>query len=594
MTFIDQEELPNGVKFRYLVVAVFVDDDLISTNPLPRSGAAADVTAINNAPVAVADSRSTNEDIGLTAALPGVLVNDFDADSALKPSLIAGTTHGILVFNPNGTFTYSPNADFYGADVFSYKLLGGTWPRDPNPPLSADSATVLVTITVNPVNDAPSFTKGGNQTVPEDASAQTVAGWATNLSVGAANETGGGCVPLLPAVCQQTLNFDVTNNNNTLFSAQPAIDLTTGTLTYTPKPNANGTATVTATLHDSGGTANGGVDTRAQTFNITVTPVNDAPAGTDTSVTTAQNTAKIFAVGDFGFTDSNDNPANNFAGITITTLPATGTLSVGEVTLGAGSFVAAADISLSKLKFTPDAIGSPYFTFQVKDDGGTANLGVDLDASPNTMTITVLSWVLTTAVNCGFGGESPDVTVEVNSVMMGLTRPHSDVDLQDNCIHGASALLPPLSAGNTKYSVTFRSKLFSWDAYNASGASGTGYWDSFSVSLSKQPYAQLTLTDPLVTGASGGYLIGFFVWGGTDFLDGILDCFVNPTFPTLVAETCTDSIPAQEMTVIINGNTNVEGNTYLNVVLDTTTQPESNGHHPSYGTITILNVVQLP
>ena len=55
----------------------------------------------------------------------------------------------------------------------------------------------------------------------------------------------------------------------------------TGTLTYTPAANANGSATVTLHIHDDGGTANGGVDTSApQTFAIYVGPVNDAPSFT--------------------------------------------------------------------------------------------------------------------------------------------------------------------------------------------------------------------------------------------------------------------------------------------------------------------------
>src|SRR5262249_32049462 len=62
------------------------------------------------------------------------------------------------------------------------------------------------------------------------------------------------------------------------FSVQPAIS-TSGTLTFTPAPDANGSATVTVTLKDNGGTANGGVDTSAaQTLVITVRAVHGAPA----------------------------------------------------------------------------------------------------------------------------------------------------------------------------------------------------------------------------------------------------------------------------------------------------------------------------
>ena len=104
---------------------------------------------------------------------------------------------------------------------------------------------------MNAVNDAPSFTKGADQTVNEDAGAQTVSGWATAISAGPANESG------------QAVNFVVSNNNAALFSAQPAV-AANGTLTYTPAANANGSATVTVMIHDDGGTANGGVDTSAR------------------------------------------------------------------------------------------------------------------------------------------------------------------------------------------------------------------------------------------------------------------------------------------------------------------------------------------
>ncbi|MCA1899789.1 MAG: CSLREA domain-containing protein, partial [Chloroflexi bacterium] len=127
------------------------------------------------------------------------------------------------------------------------------------------------TVTVTAVNDAPSFVKGADQTVNEDAGAQTVNGWATAISAGPTNESG------------QVLTFNVTGNTNpALFSAAPAVNPANGNLTYTPAANANGSATITITLSDNGGTANGGVDTSAaQMFVITVTPVNDPPLVSD-------------------------------------------------------------------------------------------------------------------------------------------------------------------------------------------------------------------------------------------------------------------------------------------------------------------------
>ncbi|MFO1351421.1 MAG: Ig-like domain-containing protein [Gammaproteobacteria bacterium] len=58
-----------------------------------------------------------------------------------------------------------------------------------------------------------------------------------------------------------------------MFTVQPAVS-PTGTLSYTPAANANGTATISLVINDSGGTANGGVDTSpAQSFTITVNPL---------------------------------------------------------------------------------------------------------------------------------------------------------------------------------------------------------------------------------------------------------------------------------------------------------------------------------
>jgi len=71
------------------------------------------------------------------------------------------------------------------------------------------------------------------------------------------------------------VTFTLTNNNDGLFSDQPAIS-SDGTLTFTPFPNAFGTATLTVFAQDNGGTANGGNDTSVtQQFTITVNAVDD-------------------------------------------------------------------------------------------------------------------------------------------------------------------------------------------------------------------------------------------------------------------------------------------------------------------------------
>src|SRR5439155_101133 len=108
----------------------------------------------------------------------------------------------------NGTLTYTSATNANGSATVTVQLHdnGGTANGGVD-----TSAAQTFTITVTAVNDAPSFTKGADQTVLEDAGAQTVANWATNISAGLANESG------------QTLNFIVSTTNAALFSVPPSI-----------------------------------------------------------------------------------------------------------------------------------------------------------------------------------------------------------------------------------------------------------------------------------------------------------------------------------------------------------------------------------
>jgi VCBS repeat-containing protein len=233
---------------------------------------AASATAPNEAPsFTVGSSPTVLEDAGAQT------VTGWASNISAGPASESGQTLTFAVTNnnnalfsvqpevsANGTLTFTPAANANGTATVTVTLSddGGTDDSGVD-----TSAPQTFTISVTAVNDAPSFVKGGDQTVLEDAGPQAVAGWATGISAGPADESG------------QTVNFVVTNDNNALFSSQPTIDAS-GKLTYAPAANANGSAIVTVTLQDNGGTANGGVDTSAsQTFTITVNPVNDAPTG---------------------------------------------------------------------------------------------------------------------------------------------------------------------------------------------------------------------------------------------------------------------------------------------------------------------------
>lgn len=313
-------------------------------------------------PLASLPDTATNEDTQL--------IVPFDAgDTSTITSITAISSNTTLVPNDlvhlqavlagtTGVVTINPSTDLFGTTDITITVNHTGGPE-----------VKTFTLTVNSSNDAPSFTKGSDQTVLEDAGPQTVNNWATNLSKGPADEAG------------QILTFEVTGNTNpTMFSAGPAIS-SAGTLTYTTAPNANGTATVTIVLKDNGGTANAGVDTSpAQTFVITVIPVNDIPTFTKGPDVTVNE--------DAGFqflswaTNVSTGAANEFQTLTF---EVTNNTNPDLFSLGPGIGIS------GQLGFqsAPNANGSAEITIRLKDNGGTANGGMDTTAT-QTFKITVL------------------------------------------------------------------------------------------------------------------------------------------------------------------------------------------------------------
>lgn len=282
-----------------------------------------------------------------------IVTNDNNALFSVQPSITA-----------DGTLSFVPAANAVGVANVTVQLHdnGGTAFFGDD---TSDPQTFV--ITVGEVNDAPSFTKGADQTVLEDAGPQTVAGWATNIDPGTNEDT-------------QAVTFTVTTNNDALFSVLPAVS-SNGTLTYTPAPNANGTVTVTVTAVDDGGIANGGVNASApQTFTIDITPVNDAPS---------------FLVGPNQFVLEGAGPQSVFPWATaISPGPADEagqTLSFLVTTSNDALFNVLPAIALDgTLTYTlvADASGPITVTVSLQDNGGTANGGDDT-SDPQTFTINV-------------------------------------------------------------------------------------------------------------------------------------------------------------------------------------------------------------
>ncbi|HEY9763093.1 MAG TPA: VCBS domain-containing protein, partial [Trichocoleus sp.] len=203
--------------------------------------------------------------------------------------------------------------------------------------------------------------------------------------------------------------------------------------TYSFKPAANYAGPVPIVTY----TVSDGALTSTATLSISITSVNDAPDGTNKTITSDEDTTYTFSASDFGFTDPNDSPANSLQSVVITTLPTTGTLKLNGNAITAGTEITAANIPF--LIYTPVANGNgtnyANFTFQVRDNGGTANGGANLDPTPNTITFNVIPVndapvaVTDTATAVEAGGAN-NQTVGTNPAGNVLTH-DTDVDAGD-------------------------------------------------------------------------------------------------------------------------------------------------------------------
>jgi VCBS repeat-containing protein len=194
------------------------------------------INNLNDPPLALDDSYTVAEDVLLNIPAPGILSNDTDPEGrSLSASKVSDPTHGSLILNSNGEFTYSPASNYYGPDSFTYVANDGQ--------LSSNVATVNITVT--PVNDAP-VANSQTKTVAEDGSTVIVLTGAD--------------------VDEDALTFTVVTQpaHGTLSGLPPS-------LTYTPNPDYSGSDSFTFKISD------GQVDSNVAMVSITVTPVNDAP-----------------------------------------------------------------------------------------------------------------------------------------------------------------------------------------------------------------------------------------------------------------------------------------------------------------------------
>ena len=322
------------------------------------------VTNVNETPTDIGLSNNTiAENAGVNATVGTLSSTDPDAGNTFTYTLVAGTgSTGNGAFNINGsTLRATSSLDFEGQSSYSVRIRttdqGGLFFEK------------VFTVNVTNVNETPTDISLSNNTVAENAGANATVGTLSSTDPDAGN------------------TFTYTLVAGTGSTGNGAFNISGSTLRATSSLDFEGQSSYSVRIRT---TDQGGLFFE-KVFTISVTNVNEAPQGTDKTISVLEDAAHTFAASDFGFSDPSDTPANSLAFVKITTLPGAGTLKLSGIDVTAGQEIAAGSIGNLVYASAANANGTGYasFTFQVRDNGGTANGGVDLDQSPNTITVNV-------------------------------------------------------------------------------------------------------------------------------------------------------------------------------------------------------------
>ena len=287
-----------------------------------------------NAPVAVADAYSVNEDNELIVPVTtGVLANDSDADGdALTAVLVADVTHGTLVLSADGSFVYTPAADYSGSDQFSYQASDS----------GLSSPVTTVTLTVNALPDAPEADADAYG-VNEDA--QLVVPMATGVLANDSDADGDTLTAVLVA--------DVTHGTLAL-SAD-------GSFVYTPAPDYSGNDQFSYRAND------GGSSSPVTTVTLAVQNQPDAPESAADAYSINEDDQLSVPVTTGVLANDSDADGDAITAVLVTNV------THGTLALSAdGSFVYTP---------VPDYSGSDQFSYQASDGG--------LSSPVTTVTLTV-------------------------------------------------------------------------------------------------------------------------------------------------------------------------------------------------------------
>ncbi|MDZ7684303.1 MAG: hypothetical protein U5O39_04275 [Gammaproteobacteria bacterium] len=426
---------------------VNVEDGNEDGSAATDSGFTVTVTAVNDAPVVtVPAAQSVDEDATLN--ITGVSVADVDAAGGSSPEVTVSlsVTNGALtvaegsgatvtnngtasvtvegtladVNTEIGSIDYTGDTDFNGAETLTVNANDNSNTGSGG----AQDDEETVSITVDAVNDVPTFTVGPDININEDDGPQTYGGFIADGSAGAANESG------------QTLTYDITADS-AFFATDPAIDAS-GELTYEVAQHVSGTTTVTVALVDDGGTANGGEDTSpAQTFDIDVEAVADQPdLTTATPLTTDEDVAVNLGIS-AGLVDTDGGESLKVE----ITVPAGAEINDGVSNFSAGGTVDVSTWDLAAITVVGDSHDDTDLTLTVRATATEASNG-DSDFVEEAINVTVnaVSDMPNLTLSDATTDEDTTVSLTVNGSLV-------DTDSSETLTYELTGVQGTLSAG---------------------------------------------------------------------------------------------------------------------------------------------------
>jgi VCBS repeat-containing protein len=256
---------------------------------------------VNQAPVAVNDSYSTIANTTMNQSAPGVLVNDSDAEgTTLTAQLVSGASHGTITLNSNGSFVYTPTADYVGSDSFTYATSDGKATSN----VATVSITVSAAATLSALSVSPASVTGGtsSQGMVTLTSAAPTGGVVVTLSdnSSAASEPSSVTVPAGSTTATFTITTTtVTTATSVTVSAVYGGVTKTATLTVNPAIALSALSVSPASV--TGGTSSQGTVTltsAAPTGGVVVTLSDNSSAASEPSSVTvpAGSTTAAFTI----------------------------------------------------------------------------------------------------------------------------------------------------------------------------------------------------------------------------------------------------------------------------------------------------------